>query len=192
MKKKIYAAYHTHAQGSMTAFDEAFALSKGNMANVDFGHWVAAGNIGGTPIQFLKKYHDRIVELPPQGPNAAGELLAESPWGTGRRDQGHPADGQEEQVGDSLRRSSSSPTCQKVGRGEGNEEVRRVLSRGTDGAHLNGRYRHRSSTEGEEGHDPSSLSCIGGLFCDRNVRRTAWQPRRCGPLPLIARFVTDH
>ena len=42
MKKKIYAAYHTHAQGSMTAFDQAFALSKGNMANVDFGHWVAA------------------------------------------------------------------------------------------------------------------------------------------------------
>src|SRR5687768_14727112 len=60
MKKKIYAAYHTHAQGSMTAFDRAFAISKGNMANVDLGHWVAAGNIGGTPMQFLEKYHDRI------------------------------------------------------------------------------------------------------------------------------------
>ena len=44
MKKKIYAAYHTHLQGSMTAFDEAFALSKGNMANVDLGHFVAGGN----------------------------------------------------------------------------------------------------------------------------------------------------
>ena len=54
MKKKIYAAYHTHAQGSMTAFDAAFALSKGNKANVDFGHWVAAGNVGGTPMQFLR------------------------------------------------------------------------------------------------------------------------------------------
>ena len=54
MKKKIYAAYHTHAQGSMTAFDQAFAMSKGNMANVDFGHWVAAGNVGGTPMQFLR------------------------------------------------------------------------------------------------------------------------------------------
>src|SRR6185295_19399020 len=50
MKKKIYAAYHTHAQGSMTAFDKAFAISKGNKANVDFGHWVAAGNVAGTPI----------------------------------------------------------------------------------------------------------------------------------------------
>ena len=60
VKKKIYAAYHTHLQGSMTAFDRAFAISRGNMANVDFGHWVAAGNIGGTPVQFLEKYHDRI------------------------------------------------------------------------------------------------------------------------------------
>jgi sugar phosphate isomerase/epimerase len=60
MKKKIYAAYHTHAQGSMTAFDRAFAISKGNIANVDFGHWVAAGNVGGTPMDFLQKHHDRI------------------------------------------------------------------------------------------------------------------------------------
>ena len=42
-KKKIYVAYHTHLQGSMTAFDQAFAVSKGNMANVDLGHFVAAG-----------------------------------------------------------------------------------------------------------------------------------------------------
>ena len=60
LKKKIYAAYHTHLQGSMTAFDRAFALSKGNTANVDFGHWVAAGNVGGTPMQFLEKNHARI------------------------------------------------------------------------------------------------------------------------------------
>ena len=59
-RKKIYAAYHTHAQGSMTAFDQAFAISKGNTANVDFGHWVAAGNVGGTPMQFLEKHHARI------------------------------------------------------------------------------------------------------------------------------------
>jgi sugar phosphate isomerase/epimerase len=60
MKKKIYASYHTHLQGNMTAFDAAFAASKGNTANVDFGHWVAAGNVGGTPMQFLEKHHDRI------------------------------------------------------------------------------------------------------------------------------------
>jgi hypothetical protein len=33
MKKRL-RGYHTHAQGSMTAFDQAFS-SKGNMANVD-------------------------------------------------------------------------------------------------------------------------------------------------------------
>jgi sugar phosphate isomerase/epimerase len=63
MKKKIYAAYHTHTQGSMSVFDEAFALSKGNMANVDLGHFVAGGNKGGTPIDFITKFHDRIASV---------------------------------------------------------------------------------------------------------------------------------
>jgi sugar phosphate isomerase/epimerase len=60
LKHKVYAAYHTHLQGGMTAFDQAFAASTGNSANVDFGHWVAAGNVGGTPMQFLQKHHARI------------------------------------------------------------------------------------------------------------------------------------
>ncbi len=63
MKKKIYASYHTHLQGSMTAFDQAFALSKGNTANIDIGHYVAAGNPGGSPIQFFEKFHDRITSF---------------------------------------------------------------------------------------------------------------------------------
>src|SRR5262249_57657593 len=53
MKKKIYAAYHTHTQGSMTAFDRAFALSGGNMANLDSGHFAAPANTAGTPLQSL-------------------------------------------------------------------------------------------------------------------------------------------
>jgi sugar phosphate isomerase/epimerase len=82
-KKKVYAAYHTHLQGSMTAFDQAFAISKGNMANVDLGHWVAAGNIGGTPMDFLNRHHDRIssVHLKDRTtPEHCGLNLA---WGTG-------------------------------------------------------------------------------------------------------------
>jgi sugar phosphate isomerase/epimerase len=83
MKKKIYAAYHTHLQGSMTAFDKAFALSKGNKANVDFGHWVAAGNVAGTPQQFLQKYHDRIGSFHLKDRTTPDHCALNLPWGTG-------------------------------------------------------------------------------------------------------------
>jgi sugar phosphate isomerase/epimerase len=83
MKKKIYAAYHTHEQGSMTAFDQAFALSKGNMANVDLGHWVAAGNVGGTPMQFLEKHHARISSFHLKDRTTPANCALNLPWGTG-------------------------------------------------------------------------------------------------------------
>jgi sugar phosphate isomerase/epimerase len=83
LKKKIYAAYHTHAQGNMTAFDQAFAISKGNMANVDFGHWVAAGNVGGTPMQFLQKYHGRISSFHLKDRTTPEHCALNLPWGTG-------------------------------------------------------------------------------------------------------------
>jgi sugar phosphate isomerase/epimerase len=83
MKKKIYAAYHTHLQGSMTAFDQAFAASKGNMANIDFGHYVAAGNVGGTPMQFLEKYHDRIASFHLKDRTMPDHCALNLPWGTG-------------------------------------------------------------------------------------------------------------
>jgi sugar phosphate isomerase/epimerase len=83
MKKKIYAAYHTHAQGSMTAFDKAFAISKGNKANVDFGHWVAAGNVGGTPMDFLQKHHDRISSFHLKDRTTPEHCSLNIAWGTG-------------------------------------------------------------------------------------------------------------
>jgi sugar phosphate isomerase/epimerase len=83
MKKKIYAAYHTHTQGSMTAFDQAFAASKGNMANVDFGHFVAAGNVGGTPMQFLQKFHDRIASFHLKDRTTPEHCALNLAWGTG-------------------------------------------------------------------------------------------------------------
>ncbi len=83
MKKKIYAAYHTHAQGNMTAFDRAFELSKGNKANVDFGHWVAAGNVGGTPMQFLEKHHDRIGSFHLKDRTTPAHCALNLAWGTG-------------------------------------------------------------------------------------------------------------
>ena len=83
MTKKIYAAYHTHLQGSMTAFDRAFELSPGNMANVDLGHYVAAGNIGGTPVQFLEKHHARISSIHLKDRKSKENGGANVAWGTG-------------------------------------------------------------------------------------------------------------
>jgi sugar phosphate isomerase/epimerase len=83
MRRKIYAAYHTHAQGSMTAFDRAFALSPGNMSNVDFGHYVAGGNAGGTPIEFLQKYHARISSFHLKDRQTRANGGGNLPWGTG-------------------------------------------------------------------------------------------------------------
>ena len=79
-KKKIYAAYHTHLQGSMTAFDQAFALSPGNMANVDLGHFVAAG---GNPVEFLSKFHGRISSFHMKDRTTPEHGQKNLPWGTG-------------------------------------------------------------------------------------------------------------
>ncbi len=83
VKRKIYAAYHTHLQGTMTAFDRAFELSPGNMANVDLGHYVAAGNIGGTPVEFLRKHHARISSVHLKDRRSKDNGGANVAWGTG-------------------------------------------------------------------------------------------------------------
>ena len=80
-KKKIYAAYHTHTQATMTAFDQAFALSKGNMANIDLGHYVAG--TGESPIPFLKKFHDRISSVHLKDRTTPANGAKNLPWGTG-------------------------------------------------------------------------------------------------------------
>jgi sugar phosphate isomerase/epimerase len=78
--KKIYVAYHTHLQGSITAFDQAFAVSKANMANVDLGHYVAAG---GDPVAFLNRFHDRIASFHLKDRTTPANGQKNLPWGTG-------------------------------------------------------------------------------------------------------------
>ena len=80
-KKKIYAAYHTHTQATMTAFDQAFALSKGNMSNIDLGHYVAG--TGESPIPFLRKFHDRISSVHLKDRTTPANGAKNLPWGTG-------------------------------------------------------------------------------------------------------------
>jgi sugar phosphate isomerase/epimerase len=82
-KHKIYAAYHTHTQGGMTVFEPAFAASKGNMANIDLGHYVAGGNVGGTTLQFLQKYHDRVASFHLKDRTTPAHGAKNLPWGAG-------------------------------------------------------------------------------------------------------------
>jgi sugar phosphate isomerase/epimerase len=82
-KFKIYAAYHTHTQGRMDVFEPAFAASKANMANVDLGHYVAGGNVGGTTLQFLQKYHDRVASFHLKDRTTPEHGAKNLPWGAG-------------------------------------------------------------------------------------------------------------
>jgi len=83
LKHGMFTAYQTHLQGSMTAFDEAFALSEGNKANVDLGHWVAAENPGGTPMDFMNKFHDKIASFHFKDRTSAAHCALNLPWGYG-------------------------------------------------------------------------------------------------------------
>jgi sugar phosphate isomerase/epimerase len=80
-KRKIYAAYHTHLQGSLNAFDDAFAASKANMSNIDLGHYVAA--TGESPVPFLRKFHDRIASVHLKDRQTPAHGAGNLPWGQG-------------------------------------------------------------------------------------------------------------
>jgi sugar phosphate isomerase/epimerase len=83
LRNGMLAAYHTHLQGRMDAFDEAFAASKGNAANIDFGHYVAAGEVGGTPMDFLNKFHGRIASFHLKDRTLPDHCSLNLAWGTG-------------------------------------------------------------------------------------------------------------
>jgi sugar phosphate isomerase/epimerase len=50
---------------------------------VDFGHYVAAGNVGGSPMQFLEKFHDRIASFHLKDRTTPEHCALNLPWGTG-------------------------------------------------------------------------------------------------------------
>lgn len=82
-RHKVFAAYHSHTQGGMAGFDAAFAASKANMANVDFGHYVAGGNRGGTALEFLQKFHGRIASFHLKDRTTPEHGEKNLAWGTG-------------------------------------------------------------------------------------------------------------
>ncbi len=83
LKHKMFTAYHTHQQGSMTAFDEAFEISKGNMANIDLGHMLTNPNAGGTPMDFLNKFHSRTCSVHVKDRTTPAHCSLNLPWGQG-------------------------------------------------------------------------------------------------------------
>ena len=77
--RKMRVAYHTHEQGSLTAFDEALAQSPWNAINVDIGHYVAGTSE--SPVPLFLKHPTRFASIhlkdrkKGKGPNM--------PWGQG-------------------------------------------------------------------------------------------------------------
>jgi sugar phosphate isomerase/epimerase len=54
------------------------------MANVDLGHFVAGGNRGGTPMDFLNKYHARISSFHLKDRTLPENCSLNLPFGTGQ------------------------------------------------------------------------------------------------------------
>ncbi len=82
MKHKMFVAYHSHGQGSMTAFDVCFAASPGNRSNVDLGHFTAAQG-GELALEFLNKFHDKIASFHMKDRTSPQHCELNLPWGTG-------------------------------------------------------------------------------------------------------------
>ena len=100
------------------------------MANVDFGHWVAAGNVGGTPMQFLEKFHDRISSFHLKDRTTPAHCALNLAWGTGET----PIKEILQLVKKNKWKIPASIELEYhdsrgLGRGEGSEEVRRLLPR---------------------------------------------------------------
>lgn len=53
--------YHGHEQQTPTLWDTALTQSPANAMNLDFGHYVAAGNAN--PLEIIRAKHDRIVSM---------------------------------------------------------------------------------------------------------------------------------
>lgn len=73
--------YHGHEQQTFTLWDTALAQSPANAMNLDFGHFVAAGNPN--PLDIIKQKHDRIVSMHIKDRKTKANGGENLPWGTG-------------------------------------------------------------------------------------------------------------
>ena len=83
LKHKMMAAYHYHTQATLTAWDEALAISKGNGVNLDCGHYLAGTGL--SPIPVLEKYGKmgRIGSLHLKDRTTPAHCAQNLAWGKG-------------------------------------------------------------------------------------------------------------
>lgn len=82
-KYKLWVGYHAHLQATPTTWDEAMAQSPYNGANLDIGHFIAAGNSPESALEFMKKNHARITSFHVKDRKSAAHGEANTPWGEG-------------------------------------------------------------------------------------------------------------
>jgi sugar phosphate isomerase/epimerase len=80
-KYGMKVGYHGHEQQTFTLWDTALAQSPSNAMNLDFGHFVAAGNPN--PLDIIKQKHDRIVSMHVKDRQTKANGGGNLPWGTG-------------------------------------------------------------------------------------------------------------
>jgi sugar phosphate isomerase/epimerase len=80
-KYGVKVGYHGHEQQTPTLWDTALSQSPANALNLDFGHYVAAGNPN--PLDIIKQKGDRIVSMHIKDRKTKANGGDNLPWGTG-------------------------------------------------------------------------------------------------------------
>lgn len=80
-KHGIYVGYHGHEQQTPTLWDTALGQSPYNAMNLDFGHYVAAGNKN--PLQIIKDKHERIKSMHIKDRQTVAHGKGNLVWGSG-------------------------------------------------------------------------------------------------------------
>lgn len=80
-KYKMKVGYHGHEQQTPTFWDTALTQSPANALNLDFGHYIAAGNTNA--LDFVKQKNKNIVSMHMKDRKTKANGGDNLPWGTG-------------------------------------------------------------------------------------------------------------
>lgn len=80
-KHGVWIGYHGHEQQTPTFWDTALYQSPANRLNLDFGHYVAAGNTN--VVDFVRGKHDKIASMHTKDRTTPANGKGNLPWGKG-------------------------------------------------------------------------------------------------------------